>query len=202
MLLHATLKDLCNHFQKELLEDPDWAVTPAGMDYNYFQKDYILREEILHFACTAYNMIHPDRRIEIPARYQQPQYDSPSTTDTPEPMADKPPVPPQRATMPYYLRWEPGYTPAHQATHIPTGTDRQARKGRLGSLLPQQEAMVRDRRMYLRYPFNRLTSRNHQVAHHQVDHHHPDRTGGRHPDTRRHPDRQIRRLRGFLTQPT
>ncbi len=70
VLLHATLKDLCNHFQKELLEDPDWAVTPAGMDYNYFQKDYILREETLHFACTTYNMIHPDRQIGIPARYQ------------------------------------------------------------------------------------------------------------------------------------
>ncbi len=70
VLLHATLKDLCNHFQKELLEDPDWAVTPAGMDYSYFQKGYILREETLHFACTAYNMIHPNRQIEIPARYQ------------------------------------------------------------------------------------------------------------------------------------
>ncbi len=65
------------------------------MDYSYFQKDYILREEILHFACTAYNMIHPDRRIEIPARYQRPQYDMPSTEDTPEPMADEPPVPPE-----------------------------------------------------------------------------------------------------------
>ncbi len=56
--------------------------------------------------------------------------------------------------------------------------------------------MVRDRRMYLRYPFNRLPNRNHQA-----DRHHPDRTDGRRPGTRRHPDRQIRRLHGFLTQP-
>ncbi len=121
VLLHATLKDLCNHFQKELLEDPDWAVTPAGKDYIYFQKDYILREEILHFACTAYNMIHPDRSIEIPARYQQPQYDTSSTVDTPEPMDDEPPIPPPRATVPDYSRWEPGYTPAQPSYAYPRG---------------------------------------------------------------------------------
>ncbi len=69
----------------------------------------------------------------------------------------------------------------NQPTHIPVGTDRQARKGRLGSLLPQQAAMVRDRQMYLRYPFNCLTSCNHQADRHQADRHHSDRTGGRHP---------------------
>ncbi len=91
--------------------------------------------------------------------------------------------------------------PRNQATHIPVGTDRQAHKGHPGSLPPQQAAMVRDRRMYLRNPFNRLTSCNHQVDRHQADRHHPDRTGGRRPGTRRHPDRQIRRLHGFLMQP-
>ncbi len=121
ILFYATLKDLCNHFQKELLEDPNWAVTPAGMDYSYFQKDYILREETLHFACTAYNMIHPDHQIEIPARYQRPQYDTTSTVGTPEPMDDEPPVPPQRAAIPEYPRWEPGYAPAQSSYAYPRG---------------------------------------------------------------------------------
>ncbi len=121
VLLHVTLRDLCNHFQKELLEDADWAITPAEMDYSYFQKDYILREETLHFPCTAYNMIHPDRQIEIPARYQRPQYDTTSTVDTPEPMDDEPPVLPQRAAVPGYPRWEPGYAPAQPSYAYPHG---------------------------------------------------------------------------------
>ncbi len=70
ILTHATLGDLFNHFQKELLEDPDWAITPAGMDYGYYGYNYILKEEAAHFACTAYNMIHHDRRVEVPGRYQ------------------------------------------------------------------------------------------------------------------------------------
>ncbi len=27
VLIHVSLGDLFNHFQKELLEDPDWAIT-------------------------------------------------------------------------------------------------------------------------------------------------------------------------------
>ncbi len=89
-----SLGDLFNHFQKELLEDPDWAVTPAGMDYSFYGMSYILKEEASHFACTAYNMIHHDRQIEVPARYQCPQIDLPLIVDTPEPMDDEPLVPP------------------------------------------------------------------------------------------------------------
>ena len=62
-----SLGDLFNHFQKELLEDPDWKRTPAGMDYAAYGMNYILKEEAMHFACLAYNMIHPDHQIEIPA---------------------------------------------------------------------------------------------------------------------------------------
>ncbi len=121
VLLYATLKDLCNHFQKELLEDPHWAITPAGMDYDHFRKGYILREETLHFACTAYNMIHPDRQIKVPARYQRPQYDTPSTVDTPGPMDDEPPGPLRQAAIPQYPRWEPGYAPAQPSYAYPHG---------------------------------------------------------------------------------
>ncbi len=83
-----------------------------------------------------------------------------------------------------------------QAMHTPTGMDHQARKGRLGSLPLQSAVMVQDCRIYPRYPLNRLTSRNHRADRHQSD-----RIGGRRPDIRRHPDHQIRRLRGFLMQP-
>ncbi len=70
VLIRASLEELFDHFQKELLEDPDWAVTPAGMDYGYYRLNYILKEEAAHFACTAYNMIHHDRQVEVLARYQ------------------------------------------------------------------------------------------------------------------------------------
>ncbi len=119
--MRASLGDLFNHFWKELLEDPDWAVTPAGMDYGHYGMNYILKEEASHFACTAYNMIHPDRPIEVPARYQRPQIDLPPLVDTPEPMTDEPPVPPQRAAVPDYPRWEPGYAPVHPSYRYPRG---------------------------------------------------------------------------------
>ncbi len=121
ILSRATLGDLFNHFQKELLEDPNWAKTPAGMDYGYYGMNYILKEEAVHFTCTAYNMIHHDRQVEVPARYQRPQIDLPPIVYTLEPMEDKPPVPPQRAAVPDYPRWEPGYTPNQPSYAYPHG---------------------------------------------------------------------------------
>ncbi|PBL03036.1 hypothetical protein ARMGADRAFT_1069602 [Armillaria gallica] len=70
ILSHAPLIDLFNHFLKELAEDPHWAITPAGMDYDHFGYEYIIKEEARHFACQAYNMIHPDVSIQILTRYQ------------------------------------------------------------------------------------------------------------------------------------
>ncbi len=58
ILYHAPLLNLFNHFLKELLEDPNWAITPVGMDYDHYRYEYILKEEARHFACLAYNMIH------------------------------------------------------------------------------------------------------------------------------------------------
>ncbi len=89
-LICVSLGDLFNHFWKELLEDPNWAITPAGMDYSFYRMDYILKEEASHFACTAYNMIHRDHQVEVPARYQRPQIDLPPLVDTPELMEDEP----------------------------------------------------------------------------------------------------------------
>ncbi len=66
-------------------------------------------------------MIHHDRRIEVPARYQRPQIDLPPITYTPEPMEDELPVPPRRAAVPDYPRWEPGYTPAQPSYAYPRG---------------------------------------------------------------------------------
>ncbi len=108
MLAHAPLIDLFNHFLKELVADQDWARTPAGIDYSYYGYDYILKEEARHFACQAYNMIHQDHPINVPDCYQQPQLDLPRLIDTPEPMADEPPVPPRRAEVPVYT--VPNYT--------------------------------------------------------------------------------------------
>ncbi|PBK79798.1 hypothetical protein ARMGADRAFT_1092766 [Armillaria gallica] len=68
ILFHAPLIDLFNHFICELVEDPDWAVTPAGMDYTHYRYSYILKEEARHFACIAFNMIHQEQTIEVPAR--------------------------------------------------------------------------------------------------------------------------------------
>ncbi len=70
ILYHAPLIDLFNHFLEELVADQDWARTPAGLDYNHYGYSYILKEEARHFACHAYNMIHPDQPIEVPTRYQ------------------------------------------------------------------------------------------------------------------------------------
>ncbi len=91
------LLDLFNHFWKELLEDPNWAITPAGLDYAHYGYEYILKEEARHFACLAYNMIHQEQPIKVPARYQRPQIGLPPITYTPEPMSDSPPVPPRQA---------------------------------------------------------------------------------------------------------
>ncbi len=142
------------------------------MDYSYFQKDYILKEEILHFACTAYNMIHPDRLIEIPARYQRPQYDTPSTADTPEPMDDEPPVPPQRATMPDYSRWEPGYTPAQPSYAYPRGYGPPGSQGlsRLFAAAARRWCGTVERTSGTRS--TALTSHNRRAARHQADCHH------------------------------
>ncbi len=93
--------------------------------------------------------------------------------------------------------------PPSRATHIPVGMACQAHKDRLGSLLPRPAVMVRDRQTYLRYRSSHPASRNHQAGHRRVDRHchQVDRLGGRRLDTRRHPDRQICQLRGFLMQP-
>ncbi|PBK81146.1 hypothetical protein ARMGADRAFT_1091577 [Armillaria gallica] len=99
-LFHVPLLDLFNHFMTELVEDPDWAVTPAGMDYTHYGYSYILKEEARHFACITFNMIHQEQTVEVPARYRRPSPDISSVATTPEPMADSPSVPPQRAQMP------------------------------------------------------------------------------------------------------
>ncbi len=95
ILSHVPLIDLFNHFLEELVADQDWARTPAGIDYTHYGYSYILKEEARDFACQAYNMIHQDCPIQVPARYQRPQIDLPPITYTPEPMADEPPVPPR-----------------------------------------------------------------------------------------------------------
>ncbi|PBK85187.1 hypothetical protein ARMGADRAFT_1087633 [Armillaria gallica] len=69
ILFRTPLIDLFNHFVKELVEDPDWAVTLAGMDYTHYGYSYILKEEARHFACVAFNMIHQEQMIKIPFRY-------------------------------------------------------------------------------------------------------------------------------------
>ncbi len=70
VLLCTPLDELFNHFREELVADQDWARTPAGIDYAYYGYSYILTEEATHFACQAYNMIHQNHPIQIPARYQ------------------------------------------------------------------------------------------------------------------------------------
>ncbi len=197
ILIRVTLGDLFNHFQKELLEDPDWAVTPAGMDYSYYGYNYILEEEATHFACTAYNMIHHNHCIEVPARYQRPQTDLPPITFTPEPMDDEPPVPPPRAAVPNYLRWESGYAPVQPSYAYPCGY------GPPGSLLPQSAVMAQDHQTFLRYLTNHPASCSHQAVHLQVDHcRHRLLRDGCCPDIHHHQDRQIPWLHGFLMQPT
>lgn len=99
MLFRAPLIDLFNHFMNELVEDPDWASTPAGIDYNHYGYSYILKEEARHFATFAYNMIHQEQTIQVPARYRRPSPDISLIVSTPEPMNDSPPVPPQRSEM-------------------------------------------------------------------------------------------------------
>ncbi|PBK82656.1 hypothetical protein ARMGADRAFT_1090105 [Armillaria gallica] len=69
-ILHrAPIIDLFNHFIRKLVEDPDWAGTPAGVDYTHYRYSYILKEEARHFACVAWNMVHPECRVEVPDRY-------------------------------------------------------------------------------------------------------------------------------------
>ncbi len=109
VLYHAPLIDLFNHFLDELVVDQDWARTLAGIDYNHYGYSYILKEEARHFACYAYNMIHPDQPIEVPTHYQRPKIDLPPIVYTPEPLQDEPPVPPRWAEIPVYARMELSY---------------------------------------------------------------------------------------------
>ncbi len=103
-ILHcAPLINLFNHFLEELVADQDWAKTLASINYAYYGYSYILKEEARHFACQAYNMIHQDRSIQVPACYQRPQIDLPPMTFTPEPMLNEPLVPLQRAEIPVYV---------------------------------------------------------------------------------------------------
>ncbi|PBK85901.1 hypothetical protein ARMGADRAFT_1086932 [Armillaria gallica] len=53
ILFRAPIIDLFNHFTRELVEDPNWAVTPAGIDYTHYGYSYILKEEARHFTCVA-----------------------------------------------------------------------------------------------------------------------------------------------------
>ncbi|PBK87073.1 hypothetical protein ARMGADRAFT_1085833 [Armillaria gallica] len=69
-LFRVPLLDLFNHFMKELVENPDWAVTPAGMDYTHYGYSYILKEEARHFACVTFNMIHQEQMVKVPAHYR------------------------------------------------------------------------------------------------------------------------------------
>ncbi|PBK83245.1 hypothetical protein ARMGADRAFT_1089599 [Armillaria gallica] len=109
ILFCAPLLNLFNHFLKELVEDPNWAITPAGMDYTHYGYEYILKEEARHFACVAYNMIHQEQPIEVPTHYQQLQADLSLVATNPEPMRDSPLVLPQRAMMPTYTYVVPSY---------------------------------------------------------------------------------------------
>ncbi|PBK79086.1 hypothetical protein ARMGADRAFT_1093478 [Armillaria gallica] len=67
ILYRALIIDLFNYFTQELTEDPDWAETPAGMDYTHYGYSYILKEEARHFTCVTWNMIHLNQNIEVPA---------------------------------------------------------------------------------------------------------------------------------------
>ncbi len=118
ILSRVPIIDLFNHFLKELVADQDWARTPAGIDYSHYGYSYILKEEARHFACQAYNMIHLDHPVQVPAHYQCPQIDLPPMTFTPEPMTDEPPVPPPQAEMPVYTA--PSY--AYPRRYGPPGT--------------------------------------------------------------------------------
>ncbi|PBK91898.1 hypothetical protein ARMGADRAFT_1081309 [Armillaria gallica] len=79
------------------------------MDYDHYRYEYIIKEEARHFVCQAYNMIHPNIPVQIPARYQRWQYKVPPLVDTPEPMQDSPPVPPCQALIPTYAYVVPSY---------------------------------------------------------------------------------------------
>ncbi|PBK93341.1 hypothetical protein ARMGADRAFT_1079683 [Armillaria gallica] len=102
ILFCTPLLDLFNHFLKELVEDPNWAVTLAGIDYTHYGYTYILKEEARHFTCITYNMIHQEQPIQVPNCYQRPQADLSLVVSTPEPMNNSPLVQPQQATMPTY----------------------------------------------------------------------------------------------------
>ncbi|PBK84822.1 hypothetical protein ARMGADRAFT_1087984 [Armillaria gallica] len=52
ILFCAPLIDLFNHFVKELVEDPDWARTPAEIDYTHYGYSYILKEEARHLPVS------------------------------------------------------------------------------------------------------------------------------------------------------
>ncbi|PBK80943.1 hypothetical protein ARMGADRAFT_1091693 [Armillaria gallica] len=96
ILFCASTINLFNHFACELVEDPDWAVTPAGIDYTHYGYSYILKEEARHFACVAWNMTHPEQRVEVLPRYRCPSPDISSIAMTPEPEEDVQMAPPVR----------------------------------------------------------------------------------------------------------
>ncbi len=121
ILLCALLEELFNHFKEELVADQDWARTPAGIDYAYYGYGYILNEEVVHFACQAYNMIHPDHLVQIPDCYQCPEINLPPMMYTPEPMTDKPPILPQWATIPDYTSAVLSYAYAMPSHAYPRG---------------------------------------------------------------------------------
>ncbi len=121
VLLLAPFELLFNHFKEELVADPDWTRTLARIDYAYYGYKYILNTEANHFASQAYNMIHQDLPIQVPACYQRPQIDLPPITYTLEPMDDKHPVPLPRATMPTSAHITLGYTYATPSYVYPQG---------------------------------------------------------------------------------
>ncbi|PBK91055.1 hypothetical protein ARMGADRAFT_1082284 [Armillaria gallica] len=116
ILFRASTIDLFNHFARKLVEDPDWASTPAGIDYTHYGYSYILKEEARHFACVTWNMIHLEQTIKVLPRYQRPSPDISSVATTPEPGEDirmAPPVHPvyaQSYPIPSYI-YPCGYGP-------------------------------------------------------------------------------------------
>ncbi|PBK90630.1 hypothetical protein ARMGADRAFT_1082355 [Armillaria gallica] len=113
ILFRAPIIDLFNHFAHELVEDPDWAVTLAGIDYTHYGYSYILKEEARHFACVAWNMTHQEQHVEVPARYRRPLPDISSVTTTPEPMEGLQPHPQTQPQYTVYLYPTPMYLYPH-----------------------------------------------------------------------------------------
>ncbi|PBK92249.1 hypothetical protein ARMGADRAFT_1081027 [Armillaria gallica] len=104
VLHHAPILDLFNHFIQELVEDPNWAETPAGLDYTHYGYSYILKEEARHFACITWNMLHQEQRVEVPACYRWPSPDISLIATTPKPM------PSYQPPWSGYVTYEPTYS--------------------------------------------------------------------------------------------